>query len=105
MSFPDLMGHKVLCVVPSCGKRVSRNRSGNYSGHRWGTSKLTCSGGGTPALETKDSVSLNLAGHAVTGIITWLGWDTTGMHPGAVATIDVAGQEVTRRTALLRRLS
>jgi long-subunit fatty acid transport protein len=104
MFLPLISGHKVRCLVPSCGKRVSRNRSGNYSGHKWGSSELNCPGGGTPAFEVNDRVSFNVGVHAVYGTITWLGWDTTGTKSGAVATIKVdEGDEITRRTSLLGR--
>jgi hypothetical protein len=104
MSVPSLMPHRIRCVVPSCGKRLRRNRSGNYPGHKWGDSQLPCPGASTPALEAGDRVSLNAADHAVDGVITWVGWDLMGGVPGALAKIEVSGRELTRRTAYLVRL-
>lgn len=103
MSIPLISGHKVRCLVPSCGKRISRNRSGNYSGHRWGTSSINCPSGGTPAFEVGDSVSFNIGDRAVYGEITWLGWDVTGPRPGVLAKIKIGKDSFTRRVTLLGR--
>jgi hypothetical protein len=103
MTTMGLLVHRVRCLVPSCGKRVRPNRSGNYAGHRWGSQQITCPGGGTLALEVGDHVWLTAGDHAVNGVVTWLGWDTTGLHPGALAKVDIGGEEITRRTSLLAR--
>lgn len=104
MSASALMAPRILCVVPSCGKRLRRNRSGNYPGHKWADSQVPCPAASTPALAVGDRVSFNVADHAVYGTITWVGWDITGPTPGALAKIDVEGQELTRRTVQLVRV-
>jgi hypothetical protein len=103
MSMPTLL-RRVRCLVPGCGKRLCPNRSGNYPGHKWGTTTQPCPGASQPALELRDQVTFNVGDHPVTGTITWLGWDATGPTPGALAAIDVEGTALHRRTALLRRV-